>query len=184
MPSQEKTRQILKVCFKEFADKGLENTSMRDLAAACHFTPPSLYDYVKSKDDVVIDSANYYMKTLRGKFTENYKHLKPTLREEAESIFAILTKEKSNLRFIYQVLSSPKYGEKCKKLLNEAYMDYSKYSDMIAKYYNVPHEELEPVFLILISTVHDFCLCENEELVNKRLNYIYEKMEALGNERK
>ena len=48
-----------------------------------------------------------------------------------------------------------------------------KFSDILAVAYGIDPERFEAAFLLFVATVHDFCLWDNEEFVNKKLKCIY-----------
>jgi len=49
-----KRQYILAAAVKLFADKGVENTSMDDIARESEYTRRTLYSYFKSRDDVCL----------------------------------------------------------------------------------------------------------------------------------
>lgn len=175
----EKKQQILRSCFALFVQQGLENTSMNDLIQYCNTYKAAMYSYFRSKDEIVIECAKMYMEELDEKLHSSVASAKNSLTEEFEESFVYLTQEKNKLRFVYQVVSSPKYGEVSRKELATIYIKYLDYSIEIAKKYDVEHEKLRPYYLLFVATVHDFCLWENEPLVSERLNYIYERLANL-----
>ena len=59
------------------------------------------------------------------------------------------------------------------------YMKYLNYSEYYAKCYNINHELFRPYYLLYVSSIHDFCLWENEELVNEKLKFIYDEVICL-----
>ena len=59
------------------------------------------------------------------------------------------------------------------------YMNYMDYSKELAQIYNIRHEVFRPYFLLYIATIHDFCLWENEDMVNEKLNFIYSEIDDI-----
>lgn len=170
---EERKQNMLAVIFKVYVSRGLENTSMRNVAGELRINISSLYDYFKSKEEMVIECAKFYMEQLKDKFSEEFAYIAPDLKTEVKNVFNILVNEKRNLRFIYQVISSPMYGERGRAELERIYLEYMKYSDRLAAAYGIDPERFEEAFLLFIATVHDFCLWDNEDFVNKKLKCIY-----------
>lgn len=170
---EEKKLGMLKTILKVFAAKGLENTSMRNLSAELKINISSLYEYFNSKEELVISCAKYYMEKLDRKFEREYKKIPPDLKTEVKLIFDMIVKEKANLRFIYQVISSPMYGTRGRDELEPIYTNYLRFSDKLADSYGIARERFEEAFLLFIATVHDFCLWDNRGFVEKKLNCIY-----------
>ena len=175
----QKKKQMLKECYSLFVKQGLENTSISDLAKHCKTYKAALYNFFSSKDEIVLESAKLYMHSLDEKIQEKFKNPQLTLSATMKDGFEMLSNEKNNLRYVYQVVSSPKYGEQSRKALSEIYTTYFNYSETLANMYGVSHELFRPYFLMFISIVHDFCLWENNELINEKLQYIYSQIESL-----
>lgn len=49
-----KLYQILDISFKQFRTSGFAQTTVKDIAAACHISKPTLYKYVKTKDQILV----------------------------------------------------------------------------------------------------------------------------------
>lgn len=174
-----KKQQMLECCLELFVKQGLENTSLNDLTAYCNTYKAAFYNYFESKDDIVIESAKLYMDELKYKL-QNELHRPPkTLCEALKKGFDLFKKDKNFLRYIYQVISSPKYGENCRAQLTEIYTQYTDLSVKLAKTYNVDHETLRPYYLLYVGTINDYCLWENEKLVEEKLAYIYRRIEEI-----
>lgn len=174
-----KKQQMLEECFELFVKQGLENTSMNDLAKYCKTYKAAFYNYFRSKDDIVFECAKMYMEKLDDILLNQLVYSKTSISETLKNAFNILVKEKHNLRYVYQVVSSPKYGEKSRKALAVIYEKYLSYSEKLAEFYSIDKERLRLYYLLFVATVHDFCLWENTEFVNEKLQYIYDRIDTL-----
>lgn len=182
-----KKQEILESCFELFVEQGLENTSLNDLARHCGMYKSALYTYFKSKDDIVFETAKIYMERLDDIFREKFEHPKPTLTEALKRGFEVIGEQSNELRYVYQVVSSPKYGEKSRVALSEIYSKYLDYSEVFEKTYNIEYEQFRPYFLLYVATIHDYCLWANMKLVKEKLDFIYKrvvKLEKRGEESK
>ena len=169
----EKKQNMMDTILQLYVNQGLENTSMRDVAAALKINVSTLYGYFRSKEDMVIEVTKHYMEQLEEKFEEEHRHIAPDLKTEVQHIFRLLTGEKQSLRFIYQVVSSPLYGERGRRELEKIYSEYMKFSEMLAVAYHIDPDRFEEAFLLFVATVHDFCLWDTEEFVDKKMRCIY-----------
>lgn len=176
---EHKKQQMLEKCFELFVKKGLENTSLNDLTTYCKTYKAALYNYFKSKDEIVLETAKTYMKTLDEMFDKEFINPKATIKEALQRGFDVVCEQRNELRYIYQVISSPKYGAKSRSELSRIYSKYLDYSKKFAEFYNVDHSKFRPYFLLFVATIHDYCLWENNELVNEKLEYIYKKVDEL-----
>lgn len=170
---------MLQQCFELFVKKGLENTSLNDLTAYCKTYKAAFYNYFKSKDEIVVESAKMYMETLNDMFKIEFTKYKPTIAEALKRGFQVICEQRNELRFVYQVVSSPKFGEKSRREISEIYSKYFEFSKVFAEVYGIEHEKFRPYFLLFVACVHDFCLWENDKLVQEKLDFIYERVGAL-----
>ena len=179
---EQKKADMLQKCFELFVAQGLENTSINDMAAYCKTYKAALYSYFKSKDDIVLECAKMYMNSLANIFDNEFEHPRKTLCDAMKRGFDVICGEKEKLRFIYQVISSPKYGDVCRKELAKIYSRYFEYSDVFAEHYHVNKEQFKLYFNLLVVTMHDYCLWENTRLVGEKLNYIFRRIKDIGEE--
>ena len=171
--------RLLKMVSKEI-DKG--NIKEKVVAQTGYTTfsneKITTFDF-KSKDEIVLETAKMYMKTLDEMFDKEFINPKPTIKEALQRGFDVVCEQRNELRYIYQVISSPKYGAKSRSELSRIYSKYLDYSKKFAEFYNVDHSKFRPYFLLFVATIHDYCLWENNELVNEKLEYIYKKVDEL-----
>ena len=175
----EKKEHMLEKCFELFVKRGLENTSVNDLADYCQTYKAALYNFFASKDEIVLESAKMYMTNLDDMFYKEFLNPQPSLIDALKHGFKLIACEEKNLRYIYQVISSPKYGDICRDGLAELYTKYLNYSDIFARIYKVDSDEFRVYFLLFIGAVQDYCLWGNKALVQEKLAYIYGKTALL-----
>ena len=176
---EQKKQELLEKCFELFVKQGLENTSLNELVAYCNVHKSTMYSYLASKDEIVIECAKMHMLELDKMFSNVFKNPPNTLKEVLQHGFEKIVEEKSKLRFVYQVISSPLYGEQAQKELSSIYMKYVDYSEPIAKMYKVDEAEFRTCFVLFLSTMHDYCMWGNEFLAREKLVYIYNKVTEL-----
>lgn len=176
---EQKKKELLIKCFELFVKQGLENTSLNELVAYCDIHKSTMYSYFSSKDEIVIECAKMHMLELDNMFHGVFANPPATIKEMLQSGFAMIAEEKSKLRFVYQVISSPLYGEQAQEELSSIYMKYIDYSEVFARIYHVDKLKLRPYFLLFVSTMHDYCLWGNKILAKEKLDYIFEKVTEL-----
>lgn len=170
---------MLEECFELFVKQGLENTSMNDLTKYCKTYKAAFYNYFKSKDEIVFECAKMYMQKLDDILMGQLTYSEISVKQTLEHGFELLVGEKQKLRYVYQVVSSPKYGEKSRKALAEIYSKYLNYSDTLAEFYSIDKERFRPYYLLFVATVHDYCLWENAEFIEEKLSYILDRVDNL-----
>lgn len=65
----QKRDQILKTAAKVFAESGYDRASMSQLAKACQISKANIYHYYDSKDALLFDLLDTYLKDLRDRLT-------------------------------------------------------------------------------------------------------------------
>jgi len=176
----QKKEQLLCDCFDLFSKKGLENTSMNDLAKHCGTYKASFYNYFESKDEIVLECATAYMKSLGKMLFNEEAFSQKSLRTALEIGFKVLVSERQKLRCIYQIVSSPRYGGMSRDALAEVYGTYLNYSSVLAEKYSVDKDKFRPYYLLYVATMHDYCLWENSGFVMEKLQYIFEQVDNLS----
>lgn len=174
---EERKRLILENSLKVFIKNGLENTGMRELAAENSMNVSTIYDYFKSKEVIVLECVKSYLHNLNDKLEEEFQNRSDNLKEEAQRYLALLSGEKYSLRFVYQVIASPKYGEAGRGELEKIYMEIMNYSNRLALVFGIDESRFEAVFLLFVATVHDFCLWDNQTLLEKKMACIYKMID-------
>lgn len=176
---ERKKQHMLEQCFELFVKQGLENTSLNDLTEYCKTYKAAFYTYFKSKDEIVFEAAKMYMKTLDEAFKNEFINTRGTIEEALKRGFEVICGQRNELRFIYQVISSPKFGQKSREELSEIYSKYFAYSERFAEVYGLDHETFRPYFLLFVGTIHDYCLWENDGLVQEKLSFIYHRVSKI-----
>lgn len=172
MSKYKRKLEMLEKILLLYVNQGLDNTSMRDVAKLLDINISTLYDYFASKEDLVMETARFYMLGLKNKLLEKHISIDPDMKKEVKFLFDILVEEKENLRFIYQVISSPTYGERGRKELKEIYTEYFSFSDLLADAYKIDRKIFEAAFMLFVSVIHDYCLWDNEEYARKKMRFI------------
>lgn len=89
-----KRMAILRTAARLFSERGYRETSLNDLAKLLGVTKPTLYYYVKSKDDILFQCLDVAMKEIRATLTEanrSHKTGLQKLRIFAERYVKLLT---------------------------------------------------------------------------------------------
>jgi len=61
---QEKRSQILEAAMRIFAQRGVKNTKISDIAEAAEIGKGTVYEYFQSKDEIISASFRYFMETV------------------------------------------------------------------------------------------------------------------------
>ena len=66
----EKRAHILRIAARVFADGGIARASMAQVAEACGISKANIYHYYDSKDALVFDILDSYLRTLRDRLAQ------------------------------------------------------------------------------------------------------------------
>lgn len=97
--------KILKETFNLIGKKSVKDVSMREIAAACNITKPSLYYYFKDKDDICYTIIKYVLEEQNKKlkqYIEQNISLKNILTDIFQKVFK--EKEKKSLAFFLHMI--------------------------------------------------------------------------------
>lgn len=174
---KERKKELLEKCFDILAEKGLENTGMRDLCKACGLsTNNSLYHYFGNKETIVVESVVVGLKRIENDFVLLALEHKNSLEKFSEDISLLIEKYKKDFGLIYQVATSPFYGEKVRpylKILSEKYDDYV---EQIATQRSCDSKQLRPLIYLLFSVISGFMLFGDMNFSRVQFEYIYEQL--------
>ena len=159
--------------------QGLENTSLNDLALYCNTYKAAFYAHFRSKDEIVVESAKMYMTGLNNEISQLLSDPKYNLIQLIEKCLSLVAEEKDKIRFTYQILSSPKLGEVSRKAFSQVYTEILGFSYLIAKKYRVAYDEFRPYYLMLVASICDYCLWDDEIAFKEKVCFLIKNIQKL-----
>ncbi|MBO5007948.1 MAG: TetR/AcrR family transcriptional regulator [Clostridia bacterium] len=179
-PQKDIESELLSRTFDYLVNNGLENISMRDLCKFTGISIGSIYYWFDNKDELIIYAAEYGL----SKVADNIFNFVFDTIDDLEHFFNTclgeITKYRMHLRLIYQIATSPHYGENLRKnaeTLNSVYYEYAKrLSHMIG----CSVEDMEPLVYMFISVVLDYVIWEDLEKTQIQINKIYQIFKSLA----
>lgn len=119
MQHEERKKQYL-LCFSEaFSQGGVDNTSVKKLARAAEINEASIYQYFRSKDEIIVECVKMFFTDLRAKIIPILTATKKTPQQMVERLLRVRSKSSKYEKFVIQVLTSPTYSEKCRPILED-----------------------------------------------------------------
>ncbi len=165
-------QHILEGSFAYFVECGLENSNIRDLVKHIKITEGTVYYWYKNKDELICAAAEYGLAKMSDDifnyFYENVTNVDKFFDECLNSIDYV----KKELRFIYQMASSPNYGEIMRESTNRFVYAYDKYAHRLADLSGCDIEEIKPIIHIFAASVVDYAVWQNRNETTIQLNYI------------
>lgn len=166
-------------CFECLVEQGLEKATARLFGLATGLSNSSLYYWFKDKDDIILKSTIYGANTIIDiLFTEAYAHLNNI--DELFDVFPkIVLKYKKQLRLVYQVLTSPQYGDKLREIQEALPIAYNSYAKVLADRLNCDYKDLKPLVQLFISSMTNYVLWEDDVKMRVQLSELHSLVKQL-----
>ena len=176
--------EILKKCFTYFVEHGLESISMRKMCDETGMAVSSAYYWFGNKDGAILSATEYGLNRVAGilfdyvyQYIDNLECIMITFSE-------FIMKYKAQLRFIYQVVTSQKYGDKIRPIANRLTEIYDRYTEIIADHFGCRKQELQPYVYLFISAVLDCVIWHDKDKMEVELACVYKAVTDLINKDK
>ena len=151
--------------FARYCETGLRDTGIQDLAKACGMTAPNFYSYFDNLDQLIIEATEHCMIKIENELLEDAPRNKEDIAPFIERIIVpnrdFHSKE---YRFMYQVLTTPRFLEFGKSFRNRQFERYRKYSEDLEKVLDVPWYLILHWILNLEQTIVQYALFENSTM--------------------
>ena len=178
----ERKKEITGIFLKTFMEKGLSETSTRDLSNAINLQSGALYYYFSSKDEAVVACAEEAAVQIENKLFSVALRMCEQPKAMFEELIPIASNLSSTMKFFTQVSSTPKYRKSMDSILLRLSLRYRYYSKKIAEKYNWKVEDIEPFVYIYITAIANYMIFEEECYIEPQINYVINRLEErLGN---
>ena len=178
--TNENTRNLIQSkCFECLVEQGLEKATTRIFGAATGLSNSSLYYWFKDKDDIILNSTMYGINSIiENLFADAYTYL-----NDIDVLFEVLPKSvlnyKKQLRLVYQVLTSPQYGDKLREIQEGLPLAYNSYAKVLADRLGCQYKDLRPFVQLFISTMTNYILWEDKIKMDSQLSEIHSRVKML-----
>lgn len=164
---------ILERIFAFFAKRGLENVTIRELCRGTGLVQGTIYYWFGDKTNMICECTEYGFKKVTDEiFRYVFSSLK-NLEGFFEECLGEISKYKNELRFIYQMASSPVYGDKIRQKAKSYNLIYDEYTRKLSVYLGCDEQELRPLVYLFISAVLDYVVWDEREKSQLQLDFIY-----------
>lgn len=176
--TQDIKEELLSSAFRYLVKNGLENTSIRDLCKAMGISTGSLYYWFDGKDDIYINAAQFGLaQTAQKLFDFAFANLHD-LKSLFDNFIPVIDDCKKEMRFIYQMATSPVYGDRMRQKADDLEGDYTRYIEQLSGVLAGSPEEWAPIVFMAISAVLDYVVWEDKAVTEMQFAYLYKLMES------
>ncbi len=177
MLDEKSTKQkILEGTFDFLIKNGLENATIRDICEHIGYSRGAVTRYYEYKKDMICAAAEYGLRRISGKVFSNFYSDASDVDKFFYTCLIYIDEVKNELRFIYQVASSPVYGDimhNSNSRFRNAYDDYArKLADMSGGSF----EEIKPIIYSFAATIVDYAIWQDREETQVQLDYICKQL--------
>ncbi|MBQ4631584.1 MAG: TetR/AcrR family transcriptional regulator [Clostridia bacterium] len=171
-------KTFLEPSFEYLVENGLENTSIRDLCKAMGVSSGSVYYWFVSKDDVYISAVKYGLsKIVNELFTIAFERM-GNLEYFFDTFLDEVDKYKKEFRLVFQVTSSPVYGERMRNKAEEFKFMYEKYISMLSEMLGCDTKFMTSVVYMIMALLVDYVMWEDLPTSKMQLDSLYKMMKA------
>lgn len=164
---------LLNRIFTFFVDSGLENVSIRELSKGTGLAQGSLYYWFGDKTNMICECTEYGLKEVTDKIFDYVFANMTDLYSFFSGCLDEISKYKRALRFIYQMVASPVYGDKIREKAHNFNFIYDKYTKRLSGVLSCDEKILRPLVYLFISAVLDYVIWDEKEKSQLQLNFIY-----------
>ncbi len=170
---------LLKKCFDYLVATGLESVSMRNMCSETGIVMSSMYYWFGNKDGVILSATEWGLKSVAGDLFEYiYKYI-DNLQITIITFSEFAMQYKNQLRFIYQVATSLKYGEHIRPLSKELSSVCDIYAGRIADHFGCNKQKLIPDIYLFLSAIFDYVIWYDKEKMETELSCIYKSINEI-----
>lgn len=184
LQNQELRHSFLDKCFSYLVKNGLENTSLRDLCKGTGISSGSLYYWFGNKDRLFLEATQYGLNSVSDSiFDFIFKHIND-LDYFFENFLEEIDKHRMSLRYIYQVATSPIYGDSMRESAISFNSNYIRYADTLCDVFGCRTESVRPVVFMFASVILDYAVWGDLEVTKMQLGYVQNILKEVLNIRK
>lgn len=155
-------KEIVDICLKKFMEKGLYETTSRDLTDALNMTPGALYYHFKNKDDAVLECADEAARRLGEILLLPALELIDKTEAVDENPLENPEEVQAMMRFLAQVCTANKYRESMKPILEHMREREHAYCEKFAAKLGCSVEELAPWFFAVVASTESYMIFGQE----------------------
>lgn len=178
-----KKKSVVERCLNCFIERGLFETTTRDLSKAINLQSGGIYQYFMTKDEIVIACAEEAALKLEEKLIlnlindiENPDLLMEHIHERADEMSA-------TMKFFSQVCSSAKYYEAMRPVLGKLGKRYCEYAGKIADRIGCTTDDVAPFVYIAIATVTNYMIFGEADYIEPQIEVIKAQLKKLIEQR-
>lgn len=178
----EKMKAVVDACLETFVEKGLSETTSRDLSRAMKLQSGGLYYYFASKDEAVVACAEAAALRLENGLIfpaldslDDPDRMMKLLKENADTLAPTMC-------FLSQVCSSSRYRDKMAPIMKRLCSRYGRYAQAFAERLCCEKETVEPYVYLGITAVTNYMIFGEKDYIVPQTELIRRVVKKLREE--
>ncbi len=172
-------QEVLEGTFDYLIKNGLENASFGNICKHTGLSTGAITYHYAYKDDLICAAAEYGLKCISDRVFKNFYNDASDIDHFFDTCLNYIDEVKKELRFIYQVASSPVYGERMHNSNSRFRHAYDDYAKKLAEMSGGSFDDIKPIIYSFASTIVDYAIWQDREETQIQLRYFC-KMLKLG----
>lgn len=168
--------------FKYLVENGLENISIRELCRGTGLSQGCLYYWFGDKTSILCEATKFGLQNITDTIFGYVFEYNDNFRQFFSECLSRLDAYHEELRFIYQMASSPAYGEQIRRDGKYFKRMYDSYAEKLSEHLGCASEKIRPLVYLFVSAICDYAVWEDRENAQTELDYILEQLERLAKE--
>ena len=178
--SPERRAEVIDACTKCFLEKGLGETSVRDLSDSIHLRVAGIYSYFENKDDAVrVCAEKAAMDVEKSMLLYAVQHIQAEPKTLLSDLFGLADDNASLLRFYTQVVTSPRYADVMAPFREKFSDRITYYITRCAEKLGVMDSELSPMFRMGVSAYSHYMIYGRKSDIEMQVKLLTEYLENL-----
>lgn len=162
------------ILFPFVVENGLENVSIREMCRGTGVPRATLYYWFEDKTSIIIKTTEYGLKSVMDEIFEYAFSNFSDLRRFFSECLSEIDKHKKELRFAYQLATSPSYGDKMRREGLDFDYKYWGYAKRLAAVMGCEPEKIKPLVSLFVSAVTGYIVRGDREGTQAQLDVLYE----------
>ena len=171
--------ELLADCFHCLVEIGLEKATTRSFYKATGLGVSSFYWRFSGKNEVILEATYQGLRDITAELFHVAVQNLNSLEQLFDRFFETADRYVKDIRLIYQVASSPTYGDALREKAKELDNYYREITVLIAKELNRSADALFPYVTLFIAAIREYVVLEDESITKNNIRRIYEDAMAL-----
>lgn len=179
MENIDRKKEIIDKCLQLFVEKGITQTTTRNLSKAMELKSGGMYYYFQSKDDLIIACAEEANLRIEKELIIPALNevIQPKIMMEHLQTNALVLAP--TMKFFVSVCTDERYSEIIKPVLDKVGQRYTQYASKFAKALNSDVKEITPFVYMMITAISNYMVFGEASFVSPQLRAVQIKFERL-----